>query len=95
MVEQVANNPASQLLAETLGYTLWWGSELGFWVWLVLFWALWLGLGGLAGVLLARTSVGGRCAARGAAGAADGRERRPACRWPSPGSRAWRSWERR
>ena len=43
MLEQVANNPASQLLAETLGYTLWWGSELGFWVWLVLFWALWLG----------------------------------------------------
>ncbi len=29
MVEQVANNPASRLLAETLGYTLWWGSELG------------------------------------------------------------------
>ncbi len=60
MVEQVANNPASQLLAETLGYTLWWGSELGFWVALVLFWALWLGLSGLVRVLLARTSVGGR-----------------------------------
>ena len=35
--------PPRRLLAETLGYTLWWGSELGFWVWLVLFWALWLG----------------------------------------------------
>jgi hypothetical protein len=23
---------------------LWWGSELGFWVWLILAWALWLGL---------------------------------------------------
>jgi hypothetical protein len=44
MVLQVADNPASRLLSETLGYTLWWGSELGFWVWLVLFWALWLAL---------------------------------------------------
>jgi hypothetical protein len=40
---QVALNPATQLLAETLGYTLWWASELGFWVWLVLAWAMWLG----------------------------------------------------
>jgi len=45
---QAASNPASTLLAETLGYTLWWGSELGFWVWLILAWALWLGLSGLA-----------------------------------------------
>ena len=60
MVEQVANNPGSKLLAETLGYTLWWGSELGFWVWLVLFWALWLGLSGLVRLLLARTSLGAR-----------------------------------
>jgi hypothetical protein len=41
-------NPSSQLLAETLGYTMWWGSELGFWVWLVLAWGLWLGLLGLS-----------------------------------------------
>lgn len=45
---QVASNPATRLLAETLGYTLWWGSELGFWVWLLLAWALWLGLAALA-----------------------------------------------
>ena len=37
-------NPATQLLAETLGYTMWWGSELGLWVWLILAWAAWLGL---------------------------------------------------
>ncbi len=60
MVEQVANNPASQLLAETLGYTLWWGSELGFWVSLVLFWALWLGAGSLIRLLLSRSSLGER-----------------------------------
>lgn len=41
---QGAFNPASRLLAETLGYTMWWGSELGLWVWLIVAWALWLGL---------------------------------------------------
>jgi hypothetical protein len=60
MVEQVANNPASRLLRETLGYTLWWGSELGLWVWLVLFWALWLGLCGAVKLLLAHTSLASR-----------------------------------
>ncbi|HTW42636.1 MAG TPA: hypothetical protein VMD79_10010 [Solirubrobacteraceae bacterium] len=39
---EAASNPSAQLLAETLGYTMWWGSELGLWVWLVLAWALWL-----------------------------------------------------
>jgi hypothetical protein len=41
---EAASNPSAQMLAETLGYTMWWGSELGLWVWLVLAWALWLGL---------------------------------------------------
>ena len=68
MVEQVANNPASRLLAETLGYTLWWGSELGVWVWLVLFWALWLGLSGLVELALARTSFGSRLSLRWSTG---------------------------
>jgi hypothetical protein len=54
MVLQVADNPASRLLSETVGYTLWWGSELGFWVSLVLFWALWLALLALARALRAR-----------------------------------------
>jgi hypothetical protein len=39
---EAASNPSSPLLAGTLGYTMWWGSELGFWVWLILAWALWL-----------------------------------------------------
>jgi hypothetical protein len=42
---EAAGEPASPLLAGTLGYTMWWGSELGFWVWLTLAWALWVGLG--------------------------------------------------
>ena len=49
---QAASNPSTRLLAETLGYTLWWGSELGFWVWLILAWALWLGLLGAVRLLL-------------------------------------------
>ncbi len=50
---EAASNPSAQLLAETLGYTMWWGSELGLWVWLVLAWALWLGLLWLARPALA------------------------------------------
>ncbi len=45
---EAASNPSATLLAETLGYTMWWGSELGLWVWLILAWALWLGLVGLS-----------------------------------------------
>ncbi len=60
MVEQVANNPAATLLAETLGYTLWWGSELGLWVYLVLFWALWLVLAWTARTVLSRSSIPSR-----------------------------------
>jgi hypothetical protein len=51
---QASANPASQLLAETLAYTMWWGSELGLWVWLILAWGLWLGLVGLLRPALAR-----------------------------------------
>jgi hypothetical protein len=43
---EAASNPSVRVLAETLGYTMWWGSELGLWVWLILGWALWLGLVG-------------------------------------------------
>ncbi|MGO9487423.1 MAG: hypothetical protein ACLQBB_00150 [Solirubrobacteraceae bacterium] len=39
---QAGFNPSRPLLAETLGYTLWWGSEVGLWVWVTLVWALWL-----------------------------------------------------
>ena len=49
--------PAATLLAETLGYTLWWGSELGLWVYLVLFWALWLAFAWTVRAVLSRTSI--------------------------------------
>ena len=32
---EAASNPAARLLEETLGYTMWWGSEVGLWVWLI------------------------------------------------------------
>ncbi len=38
----VAQTPIVPLLAATIGYTAWWGSMLGMWVWLVLAWAAWL-----------------------------------------------------
>jgi hypothetical protein len=38
----VAQTPVLPLLAATIGYTAWWGSILGMWVWLVLAWATWL-----------------------------------------------------
>jgi hypothetical protein len=57
---EAASNPSATLLAETLGYTMWWGSELGFWVWLILAWALWLGLVGLLRLALAPLLRGAR-----------------------------------
>jgi len=62
---EAASNPSAKLLAETLGYTMWWGSELGLWVWLVLAWALWLALGGAlrAGMRLLLRAVRARAGA--------------------------------
>jgi len=75
---EAASNPTSPLLAGTLGYTMWWGSELGFFVWLVLAWALWLGLSTMLRPRVRRALHGrswrtarrGRVAALGAASAA-------------------------
>lgn len=44
----VAQTPVVPLLAATIGYTAWWGSMLGMWVWLVVAWSLWLSLRWLA-----------------------------------------------
>jgi hypothetical protein len=52
LLAQVSANPSSTMLEETLGYTLWWGSELGLWAWLVLAWAAWLVLARLVRALL-------------------------------------------
>jgi hypothetical protein len=37
-----AETPTLPVLAATLGYTLWWGSQVGMWVWLVVAWSGWL-----------------------------------------------------
>jgi hypothetical protein len=39
-----ASTPTPRLLSATLGYTMWWGSQVGMLVWLALAWALWLAL---------------------------------------------------
>jgi hypothetical protein len=46
--------PALPVLAATLGYTLWWGSQVGLWVWLVVAWAAWLVLARTARALRGR-----------------------------------------
>ena len=47
LASDAANTPAAPLLAGTLGYTMWWGSQLGLWVWLVAAWSLWCAAGWL------------------------------------------------
>jgi hypothetical protein len=37
-----AHTPVRPVLASTVGYTLWWASQCGMWVWLILGWAGWL-----------------------------------------------------
>ena len=49
-----AETPTPPLLSATLGYTMWWGSPMGMFVWLALAWGLWLGLAALIGPLRSR-----------------------------------------
>jgi hypothetical protein len=52
-----AKTPATpKNLASTVGYTLWWASQVGMWVYLVLAWATWLALARALPPLLARGS---------------------------------------
>ena len=51
-----AETPRQPVLAATLGYTLWWGSQAGTWVWLLLAWSAWLA----AGALIARHVSSGK-----------------------------------
>jgi hypothetical protein len=52
-----AKTPATpKNLASTVGYTLWWASQVGMWVYLVLAWASWLALARALPPLLARGS---------------------------------------
>jgi hypothetical protein len=53
-----AHTPVQPVLASTVAYTLWWGSQCGMWVWLILGWASWLALAARL-----RVRVRGRAAA--------------------------------
>jgi hypothetical protein len=43
-----ASTPTTRLLSATLGYTMWWGTQVGMWVWLILAWSIWLALSWIA-----------------------------------------------
>jgi hypothetical protein len=56
-----AFTPTTRVLSATLGYTMWWGSQVGMWVWLMLAWSVWLGLVRLSAAVV-RRGVAGRAA---------------------------------
>jgi len=63
-----AATPTPPLLSATLGYTMWWGSQLGMVVWLALAWGLWLALAwALGGAVRAAIGRGGALRARSTA----------------------------
>jgi hypothetical protein len=39
---EASHTPVPRVLSATLGYTMWWGSQLGMWVWLIVGWCAWL-----------------------------------------------------
>jgi hypothetical protein len=44
LAAEAAHTPVPRVLSATLGYTMWWGSQVGMWVWLVVVWSAWLAL---------------------------------------------------
>jgi hypothetical protein len=44
LAAEAAHTPVPRVLSATLGYTMWWGSQVGMWVWLVVAWCAWLAL---------------------------------------------------
>ena len=51
---EASHTPVPRVLSATLGYTMWWGSQLGMWVWLVVGWCAWLVVAPAAVALAAR-----------------------------------------
>jgi hypothetical protein len=66
-----ASTPTPRVLSATLGYTMWWGSQVGMWVWLMLAWSAWLALGWL------RRALSSLRASRSARGRANAGSRLP------------------
>jgi hypothetical protein len=54
LAAEAAHTPAPRVLSATLGYTMWWGSQVGMWVWLIVAWSAWLALGAVAPALARR-----------------------------------------
>ncbi len=72
-----AATPTPRLLSATLGYTMWWGSQVGMVVWLTLAWAVWLALAWsahrLAGTVRQRRADSGGTPTAGATAAGPAR----------------------
>jgi hypothetical protein len=79
-----ASTPTPRVLSATLGYTMWWGSQLGMWVYLILAWSLWLvfarGARALAPSVRESLSGLGRCHHHRCRGRGRGRRRAPSGR---------------
>ena len=54
LAAEAAHTPVPRVLSATLGYTMWWGSQVGMWVWLVVAWSAWLVLSPRARTLAPR-----------------------------------------
>jgi hypothetical protein len=79
LAAEAAHTPAPRVLSATLGYTMWWGSQVGMWVWLVVAWSAWLVLSPrvralaprlplvVAPALVSLVAIGGTAAAGAAA----------------------------
>lgn len=44
LAAEADRTPMPRVLSATLGYTMWWGSQVGMWVWLIVAWSAWLAL---------------------------------------------------
>jgi hypothetical protein len=42
LTAEAAHTPTPRVLSATLGYTMWWGSQVGMWAWLIVAWSAWL-----------------------------------------------------
>jgi hypothetical protein len=64
---EAAHTPVPRVLSATLGYTMWWGSQLGMWVWLVVAWSAWLVFAPRVRAHVPRVALRGRAALAAAA----------------------------
>jgi hypothetical protein len=70
LADVAASTPTPRVMSATLGYTMWWGSQVGMWAWLTLAWSAWLALAWAAEKVPAGPLRVPRAAAVGATAAA-------------------------